>query len=105
MQRIMKVGRCMRDILWSLVEKRRAMSCSYLMRMMRAMARSSWETADIAWDRVRSMSGLVDLLRCSLTEWGAVPGAFLRRPEADFFLTWEYFAGIVRSAAGGAFSC
>ena len=47
-QRIIRVGRWIRAMLYSLVENKRAMSCSYRMSRIRAMALSSFETADMA---------------------------------------------------------
>ena len=62
------------------------------------MVRSSSETAEMACEMDRSMWGLWDLWWCwslCLTTSTWIPlGDFLSRPETDFFLMWEYFAGM-----------
>lgn len=75
------------------------------------MARSSCETADMAWVMLRSRCGLAtgDLWPCRgvSLEWSlswrgpsfdwSLAFDFLRRPVTDLFLTCEYFAGIASS--------
>lgn len=56
------------------------------------MARSSWETAVMAWEMLRSTWGLDDRKWCpSLERW--VPLDFL--PGEGLFLTCAYFAGML----------
>lgn len=78
------------------------MSPSYLRSSRRAIARSSWETAETAWEMLLSRCGLSERPWASLESLLDAP--FLSSPDAERFFTCEYLAGIgtgrdIRTAA------
>lgn len=92
-QRITNVGRWTSAMLYSLVENSRAISCSYRIRSMRAIARSSCDTAVTAFVILRSICGLAYRARLVLFVLEFVD--FFGGPETGRRFTCEYFAGII----------